>query len=559
LVSFGANKALCARPRQRLSIRAFRNSAGKGGYPAKPLLGGLRGDLAWASEGGGTQMPDISAEKWQRVELFYRLECSGNPFEDVSLEARFTSPSGRVIQVEGFYAGEGVWKIRFAPDEPGEWQWDVRLPDSVDSGVLICSDAPAKGLLRADSEYPQRLRFDSGEWFLPLGSGTEPLEPPGLPSSGDPSVDAAAALQAWLDYLDLLVEHRANKLRIWLPPVPAGMPIQAVYSPWQLDPDTGSALFSRFDLSFWDRLDRILAAAAQRDIVVELVLFDPSQVCVDESPTLPIQYEELYLRYLLARTASFWNVCYSIVGSPCGASRWIERCTAFLRSKAPYPHIISAPMPPPGASVPLEEAEPAAQPDAVQCHLDMLPEAGVEVLSSLWSAAKPIFVDEARWVDADRPHGDPANPSFYAQERFWFWLCFVCGAAPSRVPWQTFSETPTLDWIFNLAEFADGVSWWTLAPAHEVVAQATCRAYCAASPTEMVVYCIGSGSGHKVVLRADPGNYQIEFYDPAVGEVVGGASGYSDGRLPLELPEFDEDLALRIRRVMPPHSDAPAE
>lgn len=505
-------------------------------------------------------MVDISAEKWQRVELFYRLECSGNPFEDVSLEARFTSPSGRAIQVEGFYAGEDIWKIRFAPDEPGEWQWSVRLPNASDSGVLICFDAPAKGLLRLAPEHPQRLRFDNGEWFLPLGSGTEPLEPPNLPHSGDPSVDAAAALQAWLSYLDLLVEHHANKLRIWLPPIPAGAPIQAFCTPWQLDPATGSALFSRLDVSFWDRLDRILAAAAQRDIVVELVVFDPSQIWVsEEEPALSIQHEELYLRYLLARTASFWNVYYSVAGAPCGASSWIERCIAFLRSKAPYPHLISAPMLSPAASAALEETEPAVQPDGVQCHLDMIPETGAEVLSSLWSAEKPIFVDESRWVGADNLYGDPDDPSFYAQERFWFWVCFVCGAAPSRVPWQTFGETPTLDWILNLARFADEVSWWALAPAHEVVAQATCRAYCAASPAEMVVYCLGSGSGHKVVLRADPGNYQIKFYNPAAGEVIGTASGYSDGRLPLELPEFNEDLVLLVRRVMPLCSDASVE
>ncbi len=51
-----------------------------------------------------------------------------NPWLNWRLSARLRSPRGRVLEVPGFYAGNGngngaggVWKVRFAPDEPGLW------------------------------------------------------------------------------------------------------------------------------------------------------------------------------------------------------------------------------------------------------------------------------------------------------------------------------------------------------------------------------------------------------------------------------------------------------
>ena len=51
-----------------------------------------------------------------------------NPWLNWRLNARFTSPSGEVLDVPGFYAGNAdgsgvgdAWKVRFAPGESGQW------------------------------------------------------------------------------------------------------------------------------------------------------------------------------------------------------------------------------------------------------------------------------------------------------------------------------------------------------------------------------------------------------------------------------------------------------
>ena len=42
-----------------------------------------------------------------------------SPFADVLVEADFTSPSGAIHTMPGFYDGKGVWRVRFNPGRGG--------------------------------------------------------------------------------------------------------------------------------------------------------------------------------------------------------------------------------------------------------------------------------------------------------------------------------------------------------------------------------------------------------------------------------------------------------
>ena len=57
-------------------------------------------------------------ERWGVFELVLEGPASGNPFVDVALSAQF-SHQNRVLEPDGFYDGEGVYRIRFMPDTPG--------------------------------------------------------------------------------------------------------------------------------------------------------------------------------------------------------------------------------------------------------------------------------------------------------------------------------------------------------------------------------------------------------------------------------------------------------
>ena len=42
-----------------------------------------------------------------------------SPFADVTVNAVFTAPSGRVLRMPAFHHGDGTWKVRFNPGEVG--------------------------------------------------------------------------------------------------------------------------------------------------------------------------------------------------------------------------------------------------------------------------------------------------------------------------------------------------------------------------------------------------------------------------------------------------------
>lgn len=56
--------------------------------------------------------------------------------------ALFTAPSGRQLKINGFWDGGVDWKIRFMPDEEGEWKYRT-----------VCSDTTNRGLHGATGSF----------------------------------------------------------------------------------------------------------------------------------------------------------------------------------------------------------------------------------------------------------------------------------------------------------------------------------------------------------------------------------------------------------------------
>ena len=60
-------------------------------------------------------------EKWRRYELTMGGPKDGNPFRNVDLTATFEH-NGNKITVDGFYDGEGIYKLRYMPQETGHFK-----------------------------------------------------------------------------------------------------------------------------------------------------------------------------------------------------------------------------------------------------------------------------------------------------------------------------------------------------------------------------------------------------------------------------------------------------
>ena len=90
----------------------------------------------------------------------------------LDLAATFTGPGGS-WDINGFYDGSS-WRVRFAPNEVGNWTFRVSAQDSSgtaawDGGSFTCTASSHPGWARIDGHY---LRFTTGQVLFPVGHNT---------------------------------------------------------------------------------------------------------------------------------------------------------------------------------------------------------------------------------------------------------------------------------------------------------------------------------------------------------------------------------------------------
>jgi hypothetical protein len=75
--------------------------------------------------------------RWEKFEQsFTSSQTYDNPIYDLKdFHAVFTAPSGRTMKINGFWDGGDIFKVRFAPDEVGEWQYQTVCSDTTNSGL----------------------------------------------------------------------------------------------------------------------------------------------------------------------------------------------------------------------------------------------------------------------------------------------------------------------------------------------------------------------------------------------------------------------------------------
>lgn len=80
--------------------------------------------------------PAVRTATWRAAEISFQSAASySNPLMEADLEVTFTSPSGRVYAVPGFWDGGRTWRVRFAPPESGIWRYVSSCSHAEDSGL----------------------------------------------------------------------------------------------------------------------------------------------------------------------------------------------------------------------------------------------------------------------------------------------------------------------------------------------------------------------------------------------------------------------------------------
>ncbi len=94
-------------------------------------------------------------------------------YRDTELDAVFTGPGGETRRVPGFWAGERLWRVRFAPPTAGRWQYRTEARPAIrglheQSGTLDAAPAASTNPLFRHG----RLRASTDRRYLEHADGT---------------------------------------------------------------------------------------------------------------------------------------------------------------------------------------------------------------------------------------------------------------------------------------------------------------------------------------------------------------------------------------------------
>ncbi|MDI7275962.1 MAG: DUF5060 domain-containing protein [Anaerolineae bacterium] len=275
------------------------------------------------------QVPHV--ERWGIHEIVLQGPQEGNPFLEVSLSAEFAY-GHRVVPVDGFYDGDGVYRIRFMPDTPGTWRYVTRSnAPALDgrTGELLCTD-PSPG-----NHGPVRVR---GTYHFAYGDGA-------------PYFPIGTTCYAWVHQGDALEEQTLatlrgspfNKLRMCVFPKDyAYNKNEPVYYPFEPGPSGGWDL-TRFSPPFFRHLEQRIGQLRDLGIEADLILFHPYDRWGYSD--MGAEADDRYLRYVVARLSAFRNVWWSLANEfdimrSKTLADW-DRFFRIVQESDPYQHLRS--------------------------------------------------------------------------------------------------------------------------------------------------------------------------------------------------------------------------
>ncbi len=240
----------------------------------------------------------MNVSKWDIFELELDGPDSGNPFLDVTFAATL-SKGNRTVEVPGFYDGNGTYRLRYMPDDEGEWHWLTRSNAAAldgKTGTFTCT--PAKPDAHGPVQVVHKYHFAhaDGTPYFPFGTTCyawthQPLE-----------------MQA--ETLETLEKSGFNKIRMCVfpkdYPYNVNEPLHDVY---QRDAD-GGIDFDRPNPDAFRHFEKQVRALMDLGIEADIIILHPYDRWGYADMTA--DQDCRYIAYLTARLAAFRNVWWSL-------------------------------------------------------------------------------------------------------------------------------------------------------------------------------------------------------------------------------------------------------
>ena len=300
--------------------------------------------LDFADRNLGPPTKLVEVRRWELHEFV--LEGSTvveNPFRDAPLAGEFTAPSGKSRRVEGFYDGGKTWRLRFAPDEEGEWLYRIRgeAIGILQEGRLRCIAPKGHGPIRIHPENPYAFACADGTPFFPMGDTCYGLYD-----------DSQITPELRREYLETRRRQRFNFVRMSVGHSQARAAADPAFWAWGGTPEKPD--LDRLNPVFFRGLDDLFIDLQARGMNVELILLNFYRRPFTDTKLWTPEREALWLRYVLARYSAFnnvflWTLANEYETHPDGQYRldrtgdvaWAKDTARLVKRLDPYHHLVT--------------------------------------------------------------------------------------------------------------------------------------------------------------------------------------------------------------------------
>jgi hypothetical protein len=241
-----------------------------------------------------------AVEQWGIYEIALKGPADGNPFLDAGLSTRFRQ-GDKTVTAPGFYDGEGVYRVRFMPERPGEWRYETtsnfaELNGKSGSFTAVKPSARNHGPVRVRNTF--HFAYADGIPYFPIGT----------------------TCYAWTHQGDKLEEQTLatlkqgpfNKLRMCVFPkhYAFNQNEPSLYPFAGTPPRTWDR--TRFNPAFFRHLEKRVGQLRDLGIEADLILFHPYDKGHWGFDRMREADDDRYLRYVIARLAAYRNVWWSM-------------------------------------------------------------------------------------------------------------------------------------------------------------------------------------------------------------------------------------------------------
>lgn len=361
----------------------------------------------------------------KQYEMFELVMNGPEPGADetaVNVTAEFATgdrDQNHIVTVKGFYAGNGIYKVRFLPMETGFCRYEVKGIVNLSGGEMV---EPAAGSHGPVQTCGYHFRYADGTRYLPFGTTVYALihQPEAL-------VD---------ETMRTLKEAPFNKVRFCIFP--------KHYSFNQNEPElfafekqAGKWNVKKPCMAFWEMLERRIRQLAAMGIEADLILFHP----YDKWGFAELGKEECmaYLDYAVRRLAAFPNVWWSLANEydlmeHFEPERW-GRMASFIGEHDAWKHMLS--------NHNFVQAWDFSHKDVTHCCLQSSQAEQIPYLQLQYG--KPVLLDEMGY-EGNIPYGWGNLSGFEMVNRFWKCCCSGGYATHGETFMEEMNDEQTLWW-----------------------------------------------------------------------------------------------------------------